>query len=182
MELELRRHDWARLRSFSDTTLLPEAIRALAAATDKDTATAAYWRIDNVALQDGCLTESAVAVASSIVQTLTKLSAPALRDALELLVQISGGYVHEPGEHGLGPVTLEECVREVSLAFPFYVELLETSADPLVHSACICLITACGEQVDYLKARSIYILSHALQLPNMAPFQDLIRTSLRELE
>ncbi|UOX90827.1 hypothetical protein MUY14_09435 [Amycolatopsis sp. FBCC-B4732] len=65
MEIELARHNWAELRIFADSATLPDAVRALVAAKDQKSAKAAYWRIDDVVLLDGCLTEAAPVVATS---------------------------------------------------------------------------------------------------------------------
>ncbi|GAA0976678.1 hypothetical protein GCM10009555_036580 [Acrocarpospora macrocephala] len=182
MEIELARHDWAGLRSFADSTALPDAIRALVGATDKESARSAYWCIDNVALLDGCLTQSAAAVTSTVVQALSRLSTPSLAYALELLAQISGGYVHEPAEQGLGPISVEECVREISLTFPFLCELLETSSNSQIRASCVDLITACGRYERALKERARHVLSSALELPEMQSHRELIVNSLRDLE
>ncbi|WNV89662.1 hypothetical protein [Umezawaea sp. Da 62-37] len=182
MEIELARHNWPELRSFADSATLPDSIRALAVASDKESARLAYWRIDNVALLDGCLTQSAVAVAASLVQALTAMSPPALAYALELLAQISGGYVHEPEDQGLGPVTVEECVREISLAFPYFCELLETSGSSQARASCVDLIMACGLREGYLKERARHVLVSALELPEIRSHRELILNSLRELE
>lgn len=182
MEIELARHDWAGLRSFADSSKLPDAIRALVGAAEKESARSAYWRIDNVALLDGCLTQSAAAVTASIVQALSCLSAPSLAYALELLAQISGGYVHEPPEQGLGPISVEQCVREISLAFPFLCELLETSSSPQIQASCVDLITACGSYERELRERARHVLSCALDLPELRSNRELILNSLRDLE
>lgn len=181
MEIELARHDWARLRSFGDSAALPEAIRALARSVDQESALAAYWRIDGVALVDGCLTEAAAAVTPAIVQSLSRISAVALPHALELLTQISGGYVHEPESQGLGPVTLAGCVKDIALAFPLICELLESMDDVQVRSSCIDLIMGCGLYVEDLRERAKYVLSSALNLPNIEPCRRLIENSLAEL-
>ncbi|NBH08282.1 hypothetical protein [Amycolatopsis sp. SID8362] len=181
MEIELARHNWAGLRSFADSATLPDAVRALVAANDTESAKAAYWRIDNVALLDGCLTEAATAVAASVVQALSRLSEPSLAYALELLAQISGGYVHKPSEQGLGPVSVEECVHEVSLAFPFFCELLEVSGVSQICASCVDLITSCGRYERTLTERARYVLSGALDLPGLQSHRELILDSLRDL-
>ncbi|WP_152991244.1 MULTISPECIES: hypothetical protein [unclassified Frankia] len=182
MEIELARHDWAGLRSFADSAALPDAIRDLAGATDKEAARSAYWRIDSVALVDGCLTQATVPVAACVVQSLTQLSVPALDYALELLAQISGGYVHEPEDQGLGPVSIEECIGEISLAFPFFCELLETSSSSQIRVTCVDLIYCCGYHQSALKGRAKYVLSSALEIPEMQSHRELIVNSLLELE
>jgi hypothetical protein len=181
MEIELKRHQWSALRSFSDSSEIPDALRALYAAHDEGSARQAYWRIDSVTISDGCLTQSTPAVSSVIVQSLPFLSESSLIYALELLSQISGGYVHEPSEQGLGPVALEDCIKEISLAFPFYCELVERSTNDQIRSACVDLIAACGSVDEGLIDRSRFVLRKALDLPATEHLRKLIVNSLREL-
>lgn len=182
MEVELARHNWPRLKSLRDSSALPEAIRALVDAKSVEVAEAAYWRIDNVAVVDGCLTQSAGPVASCVVQSLSLLSAPALTCALELLSQISGGYVHESPNENLGPITVEECVVEISLAFPFYCEVLESSQDERARAASIDLIMMCGLYVRTLRQRAKYVLESVLIFPDIGKLKRLIVNSLNDLE
>ena len=58
---ELSRHDWSGLRSFiGDASFVPNAIMALASARSETEAMNAYWRIDNVVMVDGRLSEFAL--------------------------------------------------------------------------------------------------------------------------
>jgi len=60
--MEVKRYDWASLRAADDPNQLPKAIYELANSTDKAVIEKAYWSIDNVAVVQGPVFQSAIAV------------------------------------------------------------------------------------------------------------------------
>jgi hypothetical protein len=177
MEVELARHDWDSLRTFAGNgSGLPNAIRALVRAQSRDEAEHAYRRLDNVI--QGRLSQSSSAVASCLVHGLFVATDVGRDFILDLLAEISGGYDDHVDEELVGPVSRQDCMREIARGFPLYCEVLEAGGNP----SSIDLILMCGHADPQLRGRAAYVLGAALTNRAVAKYHQLIATSLAELK
>lgn len=183
MEVELSRHDWARLRSFAgDSMMLAPELRKLAAATTRGDADMAFRRVEGATLDLGRLSESSAAVASCLVHALWKCSDEAEGYILELLSLIAGAESDYPESESLGHVSYEECMRSVELGFPVYCEVLELSSDESLIVSAIDLVALCGASNPSLRPAARYVLESAKTRGPSSKHAELIENSLAELD
>ncbi len=97
VELEISRHPWATLRKLNGTAeQIGSALLELMSAADADAAKAAYWKIENHAVVQGQLFESAIQVVPCLLALLLEDRLRCIRiSALELLFQIVAGEADE---------------------------------------------------------------------------------------
>lgn len=97
VELEISRHPWATLRKLNGTAEhIGSALFELTYAADTDAAKAAYWKIENSAVVQGQLFESAMHVIPCLLALLLEERLRCIRiSALELLFQIVAGEADE---------------------------------------------------------------------------------------
>ncbi|GIH73501.1 hypothetical protein [Sphaerimonospora thailandensis] len=182
MELELKRHEWRSLQGVSgDAGALESALRALAQAGDRDEAVQAARRVERVIFAQGLLCEASAAAASTLVHCLWRRSEHAEDLILGMLSDISVAVVDEEDPTVYGPTSQEQCLSEIRLGFPMYVEILEAGKSIHSRTACIDLILACGLSDERLRGRSVYFLGKALQLDGLEGHRDVIHASIREL-
>jgi hypothetical protein len=182
MELELRRHSWGLLQGVSgDASALEDALRDLANADSREVALGAVRRVERVIFAQGLLSQVSSALASSLVHCLWRCSGYSEDLILGLLSDVSAAVASEDDPSVYGPVSKAECMREISLAYPAYVEILEVSATLDSRTACIDLILMCGLFDTRLRSRSIYFLEGARGLVGLEGQAGLIAASIEEL-
>ncbi|MFF3764589.1 hypothetical protein ACFYYR_10960 [Streptomyces sp. NPDC001922] len=182
MEIELTRHPWASLQGVSgDARGLESAIRDLAGAKDRGTALEASGRVERVIFAQGLLCEASTAVAASLVHCLWRSAEHSEDLILGLLSDLSAAVVNEEDPDVYGHASRERCMQEIVLAYPGYVEILETGSNVNSRTACIDLILMCGIEFDYLRDRSIHYLESALRLEGLDGHSAVIGDSLTDL-
>ncbi|MFI7333615.1 MULTISPECIES: hypothetical protein [Micromonospora] len=182
MELELKRHRWSSLDSpYDDSGVLPDAIRQLCAASDRQAAELAVTRISRVLPTHEVLSQASVATASALVSGLWRCDDTVVDLVLGLLADMAAGFEEEESGDGEYSAVHLECLKEISLGFIAYVEILETSSNVDARTACIDLITACGLATEWLTRRAAFFLESASRLPDMRDFADVIENSLSDL-
>jgi hypothetical protein len=140
MEWELQRHEWSTLRAAGSAAGVPNALRALAAASTPEEARRNYWRIDTTVVVDGAVYQAALATAACVLQALPQCTDISRRYALDLLVEIGGG-VRAQSEVAAGEANLvQRCLEEVVRGFPMYVDILERPRHPDERVACVDLV------------------------------------------
>lgn len=182
MDLELRRHSWGSLQGVSgDARILGDALWDLSRAGSREVAVGAARRVEQVAFAQGLLCEASTALASSLVHCLWRCSDYSEDLILGLLSDISAAVVSEEDPGVYGPASEAECMKEISLGYPAYVEILETSATLDSRTACIDLILMCGLFSSELRSRSVYFLESAQGLAGLEGNLGLISASIEEL-
>jgi hypothetical protein len=182
MELELARHQWSGLDSpYADAAALPDAIRQLCAASDRQTAELAVSRISRLLPVREVLSQSSVATASALVHGLWRCDDAVVDLVLGLLADIAAGFEEGESEDAEYSAIHSECLQEISLGFVSYVELLETGSNLDARTACVDLITASGLAVAWLTRRAAFFLEHASRLPGMQNCATVIENSLSDL-
>jgi hypothetical protein len=182
MELELRRHSWGSLQGVSgDARSLEGALRELANADSREVALAAAGRIERVVFAQGLLTQASTALASGLVHCLWRCSGFSEDLVLGLLSDISAAVASEEDPNIYGPTSEAECMKEISLGYPAYVEILEMGATLDSRTACIDLILMCGLFDTELRSRSVYFLESAQGLAGLEGHGALIAASIEEL-
>ncbi|MER7997806.1 hypothetical protein [Streptomyces sp. NPDC095613] len=171
-------YDWSALRCFAGSAAgLPAAVRDLLSAATGATAEEAYWRIDGVALVQGRLSESCMAVCAVLVNGLPGATEHGRRQALDLLAQISGGYEEHVDSAAVGPVSYAACMREIVRGFPLYRERVETDLD----ASCVDLVLMCGLADERLRDAAVRVLERALDAASDRDVRELIANSLGDL-
>jgi hypothetical protein len=178
LDAEIRAHDWHAVRTFvGDASSIPEAVRQLVKAGSREAATTAYWRIDNVAMVDGRLSQSVGPLTSTLLVGLNIAGREGRALIIDLLANIAGGYDTHVDSDAVGPVPLEECIRlMVARLDTFVTELLER-ANP----SSVDILLQCALHVDDVRARVIDIFNQALGLESTARVHDLLEVSLAEI-
>ena len=149
VKLEFERHDWASLRATSDPTRLPFALNVLSTEKNKQALNNAYWGIDNVAVVDGGLFNSAEAVIPCLLSILNACSNEARPFILELLSQLASFYPH-PSEIELGNTELgRACMNEISNGVSLYFDILENAQEDEIDH-CIDLLEMCCRHNPFL--------------------------------
>jgi hypothetical protein len=95
VEVELQRHDWAKIREVSGRAdHVPRALRDLIGATTPEAAKTAYWKLENHVVVQGSLFEAALYVVPVLCAALVNPDRPTFVRGfiLELLYQILNGY------------------------------------------------------------------------------------------
>ncbi|MFB7516553.1 hypothetical protein [Streptomyces sp. NPDC056144] len=141
----------------------------------------AAHRVQRVVFAQGILCEASAALASSLVHCLWRSSKYAEDLILGILSDISAAVVSEGDPGVYGPVSEEECMKEICLGYPAYVEILESGETTDSRTACIDLILMCGLFSGDLRSRSIYFLESVQGLPALEGCQTLIAASIDEL-
>jgi hypothetical protein len=182
MEFELARYDWSTLGSpYLDAGTLPGAIRDLCAASDREVAELAVRRINRVLPTHEKLSQASVATASALVHGLWRCDEAIVDLVLGLLSDIAAGFEEDrPVGGGYSELHLQ-CLREISMGFSVYVEILESSSNMNARTACIDLITACGLAIAGLTERAIFFLECASGLPDLRQCDAVIKDSLADL-
>jgi len=174
---EIGRHQWSRLRSFAgDASRLPAAIEALVFAESDEDAKAAYWRIDNVALVQGRLSESALPVTSCLLVGLPFARGKGRAHIFDLLATIAGGHDEHVDTEIVGAVSVRECVRLMARSLSTFVEEVE-QGDP----SCVDILLMCAIYEPALREQVNEVFEEALKNPACAPIADLIENSIVDL-
>lgn len=105
---EIDRTSWSNLRAAADPVQLPIALRALSTAETETEAMDAYWHIDNVAVVQARVFQAAEYVIFPLLLMLRTGSKWTIRCALDLLVQLTSGWV-DPSELGINDGLLDRC-------------------------------------------------------------------------
>ncbi|KAB1916005.1 hypothetical protein [Micromonospora sp. AMSO31t] len=179
LRLEIARHNWSLLRSFrGDASTLPAAVEALVCAGSDDKAREAYWRIDNVAMVQGRLSESVVPLTSCLLAGLPLAGEAARPYVFDLLAVIAGGHGDHVDSSVVGPVSAKECVRQMAECLPVFVDELFRRGN----SSCVDILLMCAVFDPRLRNRVEAVFRSALQEPTCGPISDLIESSLADLD
>ena len=107
--------DWARLRcTHGDARTVPAALDALVRSEDQEQAQNAYWRLDNVVVVQGSVFEAGPAVVEPLIRALVIAGPHGRRMALELLLQLVGGWTDPSETDRLGRDLAAECRERAS--------------------------------------------------------------------
>lgn len=159
---ELQRYDWKTLRALAHYTMgeesaesIPGGISALAAARNEKEAERFYWRIDNHAVFNEVISESALPTVRCVLAALhacTEIARPWL---LEVLVQIACAHPSEAElKHGNADLS-KACHRELCYGAALFFHLLENGTLRERHS-CFDLLGFCAEIDPRIRDRSIW--------------------------
>jgi hypothetical protein len=88
---------------------VPNALDALAAASTEAAALDAYWKLDNVIVVQGSVYEAGPLTVEPLLRIVATAAGPGRRWALELLLQMVGGWTHPEERERLGRDLVEEC-------------------------------------------------------------------------
>ncbi|GAA3809715.1 hypothetical protein ACFS5L_44425 [Streptomyces phyllanthi] len=182
MKVEIDRHDWGSLRSLNgeDSLILRAALCDLCEATSDSDVDLAIQRIEDEAVTQGLLSESSAAAARCLVHGLYTLTGYALVRSLETLAAIASGG--PAPARAATRTTVKRCLEEVSLGFPAYCEILESSRDIDCRSAAIDLLLMCGLHDPVLRPAARFALQSAISSGTLVELDDLMAASLAELE
>ncbi|MEU6206247.1 hypothetical protein ABZ814_22000 [Micromonospora musae] len=178
LRIEIDRYDWCGLRSFmGDASMIPSAIEALAGAATPDAAQAAYWRIDNVAIIQGRLSQCVAPLTSCLLVALTLASDPARSRIFDLLATISGGYDDHVESSAVGPISVRECVGQMARHKRVFVDELTLRGN----ASCVDILLMCAIYDEALREDVIEAFRNALSSPESARIRDLIESSIAEI-
>ncbi|MPY56796.1 hypothetical protein [Streptomyces spongiae] len=182
MKVEIARHAWGSLKSLGgeDSLILRAALCDLCEAASDGDVDLAIQRIEDEAVTQGLLSESSAAAARCLVHGLYTLTGYALARSLETLAAIASGSP-APAQTAARTIS-ERCLKEASLGFPAYCEILETSRDIDCRSAAIDLILMCGLYDPYLRPAARFALQSAISSGSLTELDDLMAASLAELD
>lgn len=176
---ELERYDWRRLKSFvGDASSIPAAILDLVSAPSPEVAKHAYWRIDNVAIVQGRLSQSAEPLSRCLVRGLPVATPDARRYVIDLLATIAGGYDDHVDINEVGPVSIAACIEPMIESLDLFERELSDNGDP----SCVDILLMCGLHDSDIRERVRSDFRRALDNPLSAPIQDLIQNSLTDLD
>src|SRR6266545_7943993 len=116
LEWELERVDWATLRISArrSAAAVPDALRALASAETEEAAEAAYWRLDNNIVVQGCLYEAAEHVVGPLMLLLCDGSDLRRQWILNLLIELVGAAAYSKSkEWGSSDELVDRCRARV---------------------------------------------------------------------
>jgi hypothetical protein len=176
---ELDRYDWRQFKSFvGDGSSLPSALLALVSAESAEVAKQAYWRIDNVAMVQGRLSQSAEPLSGCLVKGLFVATPPARRYLFDLLATIAGGYEDHVDISEVGPVSIARCIEPMVQSLDVFESELSEKGDP----SCVDILLMCALNNSTLKERVRSDLERALASPLSVSIRSLIQNSLADLE
>lgn len=182
MDLEINRHCWSALQGVAGSVpFLGVALRELGRAQDRVDAELAAQRINREIFATGLLCSAAPAAAISLVHLLWARSPYSEDLILGILSDIAESEVDEEDPAVYGSVTKDECLFEISLGFPAYVEILESSKNLNSLMACVDLVFWCGSFDERLKERCAYVLRNALVDARLSGRSNEIAASIDEL-
>jgi hypothetical protein len=182
LELELARHEWQLLQGVAgDARSLEPALRDLGRADDRATAVEAARRVERVVFAQGLLCEASAAAASALVHCLRRRREHTEDLILCILSDLSAAAPDEHDPEVYGRITTEQCLDEIRLGFPAYVEILETGNNIDSRTASIDLILACGISDAKLKERCLYFLRKAQYLEGLEMYGAVIQASIDDL-
>lgn len=178
LDAEIDRHDWYAVRSFvGDGSSFPDAVRRLAAAESRDTAMAAYWRIDNVAMADGRLSQSVGLLTPTLLVALDVAGSESRELIIDLLANIAGGYETHVDSHAVGPVPLTKCIGLMAGRLDTFVaELLERG-----NPSSVDILLQCALHFDDVRPTVVEVFNRAIDLDSVGRIRDLLVASLAEI-
>lgn len=148
---EYNRYDWSLLGAQGSAVGVPAALDDLSSAPTSESATAAYWRLDNTVVVQGSPYESAVATAACVVALLPICSAASRPRLIELLEQLTG-------EESAIPMSSQRVMfREVIKAYGFFIALVQHGSD-VECSVCVDLLLYCATHETTLQAEAQFYL------------------------
>jgi hypothetical protein len=182
VELEIRRHDWQSLSSaYGNSSLLPDAVRALRTAESRADAEAALDRVEQVLPLGEGPAEVSAAAASVLVHSLWGCGEHSLDLVLGVLADLAAGFSEgDPLDHAQA-VLRRDVLQEISRGFVSYVEIMESTNADNARTACIDLITACGGADPGLRERGIHFLEAVSKDERFVRHREVIDASIAEL-
>lgn len=166
--------DWARVPTYLvSARMMPDALRALAEASDRQEAVRRGDWIERAILAAEGPSEGCLPVAKALVAALPRMTPPGHGVALELLCRIAAAEIVGPPHEQLGVVDAGELRRAVAGGFEHYVAMLR-SPDA---RTCVGLLDVLARHDHGLRARAVA----ALQAVRTAELGDLIDSTIRDL-
>lgn len=121
--------NWSEMRSANIPSNIPNALKILSESDDEQALEKAYWAIDNEAVLQGMLFQTALPVTTYLLNTLntcTKMARPYL---MELLVQLISGYP-APIEVKMGNQDIQKNIRdEVLMRFSTFIDIADNGTN-----------------------------------------------------
>nr|WSX49679.1 hypothetical protein OG409_12415 [Streptomyces sp. NBC_00974] len=182
MKVEIDRHDWGSLRSLwaEDSLILRAALLGLREAVSEDDVDLAVQRVEDETVTQGALSESSAAAARCLVHGIYGFVGYSLTRVLETL-----GIIASEGQRLLqaqAGETAKECLKSISLGFPAYCEILETSKNIDCRSSAVDLLLICGLNDPDLRSAAKFALQSARTSGDLVELNDLIVASIAELD
>jgi len=141
MNWEFERHDWTRTSVLRDAR---DAVELILCARSREEAEGGYVRLEGSVVSQGAVSWECIPVVEALVAGLPRCAPAGLGPALDVLVQITGGFPAS-AEVEAGKVDLvEHCRREVALAFPILLCLLQDGDTEEAYAAVDLLGTCAG--------------------------------------
>ena len=137
----------------------------------------AYWRIDNVAMVDGRLSQSVGPLTSTLLVGLDIAGNEGRPLIIDLLANIAGGYETHVDSEAVGPVPLTECISLMAGRIEMFVAELLERANP----SSVDILLQIALNLDDRRPRVIGVFNQALNLASTAPIHDLLEVSLAEI-
>jgi len=178
LSLELARHDWAAFRTFiGDASMVPAAVAALASAESSEQALAAYWRIDNVVMVDGRLSEAVEPLTPSLLVAMDSAALPAYNTILDLLSAIAGGYEEHVDNQAVGRASVKTCVEMMASRLNIFIEELFASGN----ASCVDILLGCSIYVERTRGEVRDALTRALSLRSSLGIRTHIEIAIDDL-
>lgn len=160
--------------------VLYSALIELCEAVSEDDVDLAVQRIESETVAPGALSDSSAAAARCLVYGIYGFTGNVLVRVLETLAVIAsvGNVLAQSRAGGVA----EECLKDISLGFPAYCEILEISQSIDCKSSAIDLILVCGLHDPRLRSAAKFALQSASSSGDLIELGDLIAASLVELD
>lgn len=174
MVWEVQRHDWSALRA----DRVPEALYALARATNEQEGAAARGIIESTVAVEGALYAAAVPTTACLLAVLQRCSSAARPHVLEILVELGSGEP-APSEVMAGRQGLQEaCREELSKGLSIFLSVLEIGTEK-ERMYCIDLIGLCCQREPAFGPRVVWYFEKLLTEPVSESLKDMVQTWLR---
>jgi hypothetical protein len=138
---------------------------------------AAYWRIDNVAMVDGRLSQSVGPLTPTLLVALDVAGSEGRKLIIDLLANIAGGYETHVDSDAVGPVPLMECIRLMAGRLDTFVAELLERANP----SSVDILLQCALHFDDVRPAVAEVFNRALDLDSVARMRDFLEASLAEI-
>ncbi|WP_147457008.1 hypothetical protein [Micromonospora pisi] len=178
LSVELAKHDWTAFRTFTgDASRVPVAIVTLASAESDEQAAAGYWRIDNVVVVDGRLSEAVKPVTSCLLVAMDLAPPPGRKSILDLLSVIATGYEEHVDNQVVGEVSVRTCVEMMASRLNAFIEELLASGN----ASCVDILLMCAVHVDGVLNEVCQAFVSALSLRSCLSIREHIEIAIDDL-
>jgi hypothetical protein len=142
--------DWSALGSAADPNVIPVALRGLANSRSVEEAEEYYWKIDNNAMVQGLLYESSYATICCAIGILYQSNSINRQYILEIVSEISGGYVVESCMEEIKQDIMRESCANYGY-FDYY--FINGSNSESAHCMDILRNICCWTDIEYLREK-----------------------------